>query len=141
MTNEQIIENAKQELLAQGILKPTGRILIARLEDGSEIQMPEAEEMHTYKAWKSRGYYVRKGEKAITRLSIWKHIPKTETIPLQDGTLKEIDASKVFLQTAFFFSQSERTSSLRRMKIPSPSISIPGYQFRGVSLRGTQSSS
>ena len=38
MTNEQIIENAKQELLAQGILKPTGRILTARLEDGSEIQ-------------------------------------------------------------------------------------------------------
>ena len=107
MTNEQIIENAKQRLLKEGLLKPTGRIRTARLDDGSEIQIPEAEEMHTYKAWKARGYYVRKGEKAITRLSIWKHIPKTETIPLQDGTLKEIDASKMFLQTAFFFSQSQ----------------------------------
>ena len=42
MTNEQIIENAKQELLQQGLLKPTGRILTARLEDGSEILIPEA---------------------------------------------------------------------------------------------------
>ena len=107
MTNEQIIENAKQELLAQGILKPTGRILTARLEDGSEIQMPEAEEMHTYKAWKSRGYYVRKGEKAIARLSIWKHVAKTETIPMKDGTVQEVDASRMYMQPAFFFSRSQ----------------------------------
>lgn len=107
MTNEQIIENAKQELLAQGILKPTGRILTARLEDGSEIQIPEAEEMHTFQAWKSRGYYVRKGEKAVTRLSIWKYITRKETIPMQDGTVQEQDASRMYLKDAFFFSQSQ----------------------------------
>ena len=107
MTNEQIIENAKQELLAQGILKPTGRILTARLEDGSEIQIPEAEEMHTFRAWKSRGYYVRKGEKAIARLQIWKHVAKTETIPMKDGTVQEVDASRMYMQPAFFFSRSQ----------------------------------
>ena len=107
MTNEQIIENAKQELLQQGLLKPTGRILTARLEDGSEIQIPEAEEMHTFRAWKSRGYYVRKGEKAVTRLSIWKHITRKETIPMQDGTVQEQDASRMYLKDAFFFSQSQ----------------------------------
>ena len=107
MTNTQIIENAKQELLQQGILKPTGRILTARLEDGSEIQMPEAEEMHTYKAWRARGYFVRKGEKAIARLHIWKYVARTEDHPMEDGSTQEIDTSRMFLQSAYFFSQSQ----------------------------------
>ena len=107
MTNEQIIENAKQELLAQGILKPTGRTFTAQLEDGSEIQLPEAEEMHTFEAWKHRGYYVRKGEKAVTRLNIWKYITRKETIPLQDGTVREIDESRMYMKNACFFSQSQ----------------------------------
>ncbi len=107
MTNEQIIENAKQELLQQGLLKPTGKTLTARLEDGSEIQMPEAEEIHTFEAWKSRGYHVRKGEKAVTRLSIWKYVARKETIPMQDGTVREIDDSRMYRKEACFFSQSQ----------------------------------
>ncbi len=107
MTNEQIIENAKQKLLAQGILKPTGRTLTVRLDDGSEIELPEAEEMHTFQAWKSRGFSVRKGEKAVVRLSIWKYITRKETIPMQDGTVQEQDASRMYLKDAWFFSRSQ----------------------------------
>ena len=107
MTNEQIIENAKQKLLAEGILKPTGRTMLFRLDDGSEIELPEAEEMHTFQAWKARGYYVRKGEKAVARLSIWKYITRKETIPMQDGTVQEQDASRMYLKDAFFFARSQ----------------------------------
>lgn len=107
MTNEQIIENAKQKLLAQGILKPTGRTLFFRLDDGSEIELPEAEEMHTFQAWKSRGFSVRKGEKAIARLSIWKYITRKESIPMQDGTIQEQEASRMYMKDACFFSRSQ----------------------------------
>ena len=107
MTNEQIIENTKQKLLAQGILKPTGRTLFFRLDDGSEIELPEAEEMHTFQAWKSRGFSVRKGEKAIARLSIWKYITRKESIPMQDGTIQEQEASRMYMKDACFFSRSQ----------------------------------
>lgn len=58
MTNAQIIEEAQELLLADGVLHEN--------EDG-EIQA-----IHTYQIWKKLGFQVKKGETAIVKLPIWK---------------------------------------------------------------------
>ena len=62
MTNQTIIYNAACELMKQGIIKATGRLLMKKLTDGSLIEVPEPETIHTYNGWKALGYQVRKGE-------------------------------------------------------------------------------
>lgn len=61
MTNGEIIFRNSIELMKQGVLKPTGRIYTMTLDDGSEIQVPEVEPIHTYNGWKDLGYQVKKG--------------------------------------------------------------------------------
>ena len=48
MTNAQIIFNASQRLLREGKLQPTGRTLTFETPDGSKIEMPETEAIHTF---------------------------------------------------------------------------------------------
>lgn len=107
MTNHEIIEHAKQELLAQGLIKATGRVFQVEMEDGSIIQVPEAEEIHTFAAWKSIGYCVKKGQKAVAKIRIWKHTVKTETLPMEDGSQIEQEAQRMFMKDACFFSASQ----------------------------------
>ena len=107
MTNEQIIFSAQQELLNQGKLKPTGRTLTTQLPDGSEIEVPEAEAIHTFNAWKSLGYRVRRGEHAVAQLMIWKHTTYTEQLTDTSGTTIEQQASRMFMKRAHFFSASQ----------------------------------
>ena len=73
ITNAEIIFRASQELLQKGILKPTGRVLVQELPDGSKIEVPEAEPIHTYNGWKELGYHVKKGEHAKAQFVIWKY--------------------------------------------------------------------
>ncbi len=54
MTNATIIFNAACELLKQGILKPSGRLLMKKLPDGSLIEVPEPETIHTYNGCEQR---------------------------------------------------------------------------------------
>jgi hypothetical protein len=68
----EIIRHASLELMAQGILKPTGRTYIVELADGSTQEFPEIEPIHTYNGWKELGYQVKKGEHAKAQFSIWK---------------------------------------------------------------------
>lgn len=107
MTNAQIIESAKQELLKEGLIKATGRFFRLVMEDGSEVILPETEEIHTFQAWKSIGYCVKKGEKAVTKLRIWKHTTKIETLQNQDGAQIEQESSRMFMKDASFFSASQ----------------------------------
>lgn len=109
MTNEQIIFNARCELLEAVKIGTTGRTLTIENPDGTRSQMPEPEEMHTFAAWKSIGYSVKKGEKAITKITIWKHSAKK--VESEDGT--EEEKNRMFMKTAAFFaaSQVERISA------------------------------
>ena len=43
ITNAQIILQASLALMAQGVLKPSGRVFIQKLDDGTEVEMPEPE--------------------------------------------------------------------------------------------------
>lgn len=58
------------------------------------------EEIHTFQKWKSLGYSVKRGEKAVTKLTIWKHTVKTDKESGEEETA-------MFMKTAAFFSTSQ----------------------------------
>lgn len=101
MTNAQIIFNEAQRLAEEGIIKYTGNIAIAELPDGSKIEVKETEEIHTYKKWQELGYQVQKGQKAVAKITIWKHIVK------KAKEENEEDETKIFMKTAAFFASSQ----------------------------------
>ena len=78
MTNEQIISNAAQQLAEAGAIKYTGRVYKARDAAGQVIELKETEAIHTYNAWRALGFQVQKGQKAVAKLTIWKHATKTD---------------------------------------------------------------
>ena len=109
MTNQQIIFNAEQELAEQGLIKYTGRTFEMETTEGKKVTVKETEEIHTYNTWKELGYQVVKGQKAVAKITIWKHSKaKVETVPMQDGKEVEyIDHGKMFMKTAAFFSRGQ----------------------------------
>lgn len=109
MTNAEIIETAAQELAAEGKIKYTGRVIIARDPEGNEVRVKETEAIHTYSHWAELGYQVRKGEKAVAKIQIWKHTgAKVEELPQADGSKAEyIDKGHMFMKVAAFFSASQ----------------------------------
>ena len=100
MTNEQIILSAAQQLAEAGAIKYTGRVYKARDAAGQVIELKETEAIHTYNAWRALGFQVQKGQKAVARLTIWKHATKTD-----DETGEE--ESRMFMKTAAFFAASQ----------------------------------
>ena len=73
ITNGEIILRESLELLKKGVLKPTGRVFFKELPDGSKIELPEPEPIHTYNGWKELGYQVKRGEHAKAQFPIWKY--------------------------------------------------------------------
>ena len=102
ITNEQIIMDAAQQLLADGKLKPTGRTFTVEI-NGEEIIMQEPEPIHTFQMWKALGFKVKKGEHAIARLTIWKYAKNKvdETQP------EEEQGGRCFKKESCFFSLSQ----------------------------------
>ena len=100
MTNEMIIMNESQRFAPDGIIKYTGREFKVPLADGGMVTLKETEPIHTYAGWQEIGYQVRKGEKAITKLTIWKHTAKEDKETGEQTT-------RLFLKTASFFSLSQ----------------------------------
>ncbi len=104
MTNEQIIFNARCELMEQGLIGSTGRTLQYETEDGLTKYMPEPEEIHTYAFWKSNyGLVPKKGTHAIATLQIWKHDKRKK----KDDEEQEVEKESLFLTKGFFFSPSQ----------------------------------
>ena len=73
MTNEMIIWRERCRLMEAGKIGTTGRAVTVRTADGDTVVMSEPEQLHTYAGWRSLGRQVRKGEKAVTKIRIWKH--------------------------------------------------------------------
>lgn len=63
------------------------------------------ETCHTYAHWKSLGYQVQKGSKALFKAKIWKHVTRKDKETGDEEGL-------MFMKTASFFGQSqvERTA-------------------------------
>lgn len=98
ITNVEIIRTQQLELLAQGVLKPTGRIITVEMPDGSVQQFPEVEPIHTYNGWKELGYQVKKGEHAKATFAIWRYTGEKD----EEGH-KVKDGGHCFQKKAFWF--------------------------------------
>lgn len=102
MTNVQIIAIEQVQLLSEGIL---------HLMDDGEIQP-----IHTYATWKSMGYQVKKGEKAVAKFPVWKWLTKKkQEVDLADdadGETLSVFKGKCYMKVAAFFTdeQVERIS-------------------------------
>lgn len=104
MCNEEILFRERVQLAKDGKLGTTGREVIH--PDGFKCEEPE--QIHTYSVWKQLGYSVKKGEKAITKIPIWKRTVKKKEV---DGKEEEIE--NMFMKTSSFFkfSQVEKTKA------------------------------
>ena len=58
-TNAEIILRESLNLVNQGVLKTTGRVFLQELPDGSKVEIPEPEPIHTYNGWRDLGYQVK----------------------------------------------------------------------------------
>ena len=101
MTNGQIIFNNSLKLMEEGILKGSGIMATVEDQDGNKKQIELPETIHTFAAWKSLGYIVRKGEKAKAAFTIWKY---TESKKQND---EEESEGKMFMKTAHFFTADQ----------------------------------
>lgn len=97
MTNGEIILLQSLELMKQGVLKSTGRVFIKEMEDGTKVELPEPEPIHTYNGWKELGYQVKKGQKAKACFMIWKYHGK------KDEETGEVKDGKCYQRKAFWF--------------------------------------
>ena len=91
LTNVEIVSMAWAELVASGTIS-------------------ESEEIHTYAKWRDLGYAVKRGEKCIVKLTIWKHTSRTNKETQEEE-------SKMFMKTAAFFSTSqvEKITPIKRV--------------------------
>lgn len=101
MTNEQIIFNARLGLLEQGKIGTTGKTIVFENLEGEKVEMLEPEQLHTYKEWERLGYGVMKGQHAIVKLNIWKHVVR------KADKVDEADRETMFMKLSSFFSQSQ----------------------------------
>lgn len=99
MTNNEIIERAKNQLLVEGKIGSN----TVTTEYG-EVEVPE--EIHTFAMWKSLGYKVKKGEKAIAKFSIWKYVTK-KSKEKQENEEEEAENSRMFMKASSFFKFSQ----------------------------------
>ncbi len=101
MTNEQIIFSERFQLLKDGKIGTTGYRIVIKETDGTEKEVEEPEEIHTFRGWRERGRVVKKGEHAIACFLIWKHIKK------KDAEKPEEEKEKMFQTKSYWFTESQ----------------------------------
>ncbi len=106
MTNEQIILQHSLLLMEEGIIGTTGKTFEVKDIDGNIRTIREPEPIHTFAAWRDRGYQVRQGEKAIAKFPIWRHQSARKRKNRKTGE-EENTSGKMYLADAFFFSFSQ----------------------------------
>lgn len=107
MTNAEIILEQSIRLMEQGILKGTGEKLtytVTNAEGVEEVREAELpEEIHTFAAWKQKGFSVKKGEHAVASFLIWKYSDKK--VGEVDG--EEVEDGRMFLKKSHFFTRAQ----------------------------------
>lgn len=104
MTNADIIFSAQLDLMEQGKIGTTGRMLkyvVTVNGKQEERTLAEPEPIHTFQRWKELGFKVKKGEHAIAKFGIWKYAGKA---PEDD---EEEDTRRMFMKTSCFFSLAQ----------------------------------
>ena len=110
MTNAMIILMQSLDLMEQGILAATGEKVIVQDADGNNKELDLPEIIHTYARWKSLGYQVKKGEKAVAQFPIWKYTSK-KTKEMSEEEAQE--HGYCFLKKASFF----KAAQVERMEV------------------------
>lgn len=105
MTNAMIIFWNSVDLMNAGVIGTTGRKLVVAGPDGEEQELMEPEAIHTFACWKSLGFSVKKGEKAVARFPIWKGAEKA--VRDEDGNETDEKSLKMFRKESCFFSASQ----------------------------------
>ena len=107
MTNAKIIFNAQLKLMEDGKIGTTGKQITVTDADGSKYTVNEPEPIHTFATWKALGFQVKRGEKSIAKIRIWKYSPKTGTMDAKNDKGEtvtiETDESAMFMKDAAFF--------------------------------------
>ena len=106
MTNQQIIFDEAFRLMNEGKIGSTGRTIEVLHADGTTTLEPEPEALHTFAMWKKLGRQVKKGQKAITELIIWKNKPQQVEVETDNGTETE-EINRMFMKKAFFFTAGQ----------------------------------
>ena len=110
MTNATIILNEACNLFEQGLLKGTGKYIKMMYldENGNEIEkeVELPEDIHTFAGWKALGYSVKKGEKAVSKFSIWKYV-KAKASEAEDANADGEASGHCIMKVAAFFSASQ----------------------------------
>lgn len=109
MTNAEIIFSNSIQLMKEGVLEGTGEMLTVKYDDGHSEVIEVPEPIHTYQAWKTQGYQVRRGEKAIAKFTIWKYTEKKAIEDNPEIAVKEGDTinGKMIMKIAAFFKMSQ----------------------------------
>ena len=106
MTNNMIILMERVKLMEDGVIGTTGRMFEIEDAEGNKKIIQEPEPIYTYAAWKSLGYQVRRGEKHIAEIDIWKmgKSKKSEDDGENEG---KTERKRMFWKKAFFFKASQ----------------------------------
>lgn len=107
MTNEMIVLGASIQLMKDGVIGTTGRKITVVEEGGREVEYDEPETIHTYAAWRKLGYQVRKGEKAVAAVAIWKYAENRKKKGQPEDENAEEEPGRMFKKNAYFFSRSQ----------------------------------
>lgn len=109
MTNQMIIAAEQIRLLNEGKLGYTGRKLkVFNVATQQDEEIDEIQPLRTFAAWKSLGYKVKKGEKAIAKFPIWKFIVNAKTDGVEiDENGDIIGQGKMFMKTSAFFTDTQ----------------------------------
>jgi len=110
MKNVDIIWSERMNLLREGKIPSTGRKIEVPLENGGVHVVEEPIAIHTFQAWKVKGFKVKRGEKAIAKFPIWKYGEvKSEA---EDG--EEKTSGKMFMKNSCFFSAEQVEPMLKK---------------------------
>lgn len=112
MTNEMIVLLESVKLMEEGIIKGTGDFMTT--DDGRQLEIPE--EIHTFQAWKAKGFSVKKGEKAVASFPVWKYITgkkKGEEAEAESTENEETNGGYCRMKLSHFFTRNQVEESKR----------------------------
>ena len=131
MTNAAIIFNESVRLMNEGIIKGTGEFVTMEDEDGNKFEVEMPEPIHTFAAWKTMGYSVKKGEHAVAKFAIWKHTSKMLDTDTGNAEADKMNAqineqggqTNMFMKVSAFFTQSQVEPTKEKPKKQSKKVS------------------
>lgn len=108
ITNAMIVAMEQARLLEEGVLRYTGRTLHGfNILTQQEEDWPEIQPIHTFAKWKSMGYRVKRGEKAIAKFPVWKYQTKKPKDDETDGEVKKQGRGYCFMKESAFFTDEQ----------------------------------